>query len=160
MTLETLGSLDEAIINFQRALALKPDFVETHNNLGNVYRKMGQLEEAIECFEKADDAHSHASLLECVYALKQKGRFYELLDKIILKDKGNRGVAAISAFASNQFGCHDPYPFCNAPLDFVYINSLVSMKEQESGLSQALQKQIEENILKFNLRPVDCNYDF
>ena len=27
-------------------------------------------------------------------------------------------------------------------------------------LVHILQEQIEENILKFNLRPVDCNYDF
>ena len=27
-------------------------------------------------------------------------------------------------------------------------------------LVHILQEQIEENILNFNLRPVDCNYDF
>ena len=27
-------------------------------------------------------------------------------------------------------------------------------------LVHILQEQIEEKILKFNLRPVDCNYDF
>ena len=33
----------------ERALQLKPDFAEAHNNLGNIYREMGKLDEAAEC---------------------------------------------------------------------------------------------------------------
>ena len=64
--------------------------------------------------------------------------------QIILEDTTNVGVAAISAFASNQFGCHDPYPFCNSPMDFVSVNSIASTTEKESGLLHEIQKQIAE----------------
>ena len=37
----------------RRALELEPDFAEAHNNLGNVLRALGQLEEAEACFERA-----------------------------------------------------------------------------------------------------------
>ena len=89
--------------------------------------KLDRLEEAVECFEQADINHSRPNLLECVYSLDQKDRFYELLEKITLEDKTNRGVAAISAFASHQFDRRDPYPFCTAPLDFVHVNNIASI---------------------------------
>ena len=44
------GQLDQAITGYARALALKPDMMEGHNNLGNALRKKGQLDQAIACF--------------------------------------------------------------------------------------------------------------
>ena len=39
------GKLDEAVAQYQRALALKPDFAEAHNNLGNALKDQGKPEE-------------------------------------------------------------------------------------------------------------------
>ena len=36
-----------------KALALRPDYIEAHNNLGNMLRDMGRLEDAIDSFGKA-----------------------------------------------------------------------------------------------------------
>ena len=107
-------------------------------------QKLDRLEEAIKSFDDADNDLSRPHLLECVYALGEKDRFYQALEEITLKDDTNRGVAAISAFASNQFDCRDPYPFCNSPLEFVYVNNVVSTVGQESGLHHGLQKQIAD----------------
>jgi uncharacterized protein (TIGR02466 family) len=112
--------------------------------LGAVLQDLGRLDEAVDCFERADTTLSRANLLECVYAVGEKDRFYRQLEKIILKDKTNVGVAAISAFASNQFYCHNPYPFCNSPMDFVSVNSVASTTEKESGLLHEIHKQIIE----------------
>ena len=38
-----LGQLGEAVTRYERAIAIKPDYVEAHNNLGNVLRELGQL---------------------------------------------------------------------------------------------------------------------
>src|SRR5208283_2012110 len=38
------GSVDEAIAHFQKALQIKPDYVEAHNNLGNALFKKGNVE--------------------------------------------------------------------------------------------------------------------
>ena len=35
MRLKDQGKLDEAVACYRRALELKPDFAEAHNNLGN-----------------------------------------------------------------------------------------------------------------------------
>jgi 2-polyprenyl-3-methyl-5-hydroxy-6-metoxy-1,4-benzoquinol methylase len=38
--------LDDAVAEYQRALALKPDFAEAHNNLGTAFHDQGKLAEA------------------------------------------------------------------------------------------------------------------
>jgi len=77
-----------------------------------------------------------------VYAGGEKERFYRELEKISLKDQINLRVAAISAFASNQFDCQDPYPFCSNPMEFIYTNNIGSITGKESGLLQEIQEQI------------------
>ena len=45
--------MDEAIACYRRALEVKPDHVEAHNNLGIVLKDQGKLDEAIACFRRA-----------------------------------------------------------------------------------------------------------
>jgi tetratricopeptide (TPR) repeat protein len=45
--------VDEAIIQYQTALQIKPDFAEAHNNLGNALLKVGRRDEAIAHFQEA-----------------------------------------------------------------------------------------------------------
>jgi protein O-GlcNAc transferase len=52
---------------FRRALQLKPHFAEAHNNLGNVLKDQGKLDEAVSCYERAlqlkpDGAAEHNNL--------------------------------------------------------------------------------------------------
>src|SRR5438045_453178 len=50
------GDLDRAIELYRQAVAIKPDFAEVHNNLGNALRLAGRLDEAVECYRRAIDA--------------------------------------------------------------------------------------------------------
>ena len=47
------GRLDEAVACYRRALELKPDFAEAHNNLGNTFKGQGRLDEAVACYRRA-----------------------------------------------------------------------------------------------------------
>ena len=157
--LKDLGRHEEAATHCQKTINLKPDFAEAHYNLGVALQSLGKPEDAVAAYHKAlglKPAYpmAYTNLLECVYTLGDRDRFYQELEKIILEDTTNVGVAAISAFASNQFGCHDPYPFCNSPMDFVSVNSIASTTEKESGLLHEIQKQIAELKLDSRSQPL------
>ena len=46
ITLQQLGRLDDAEASYKQVIALKPDSVEAHNNLGNILKELGRLDEA------------------------------------------------------------------------------------------------------------------
>ncbi len=46
------GKLDEAVACYRRAVELKPDFAEAHNNLGNAFKDQGELDEAAACYRR------------------------------------------------------------------------------------------------------------
>ena len=48
-----LGSLDIAIENYTQALKINPDFVEAHNNIGNVLRQKDELQAAMKSYARA-----------------------------------------------------------------------------------------------------------
>ena len=61
------GQVDEAIAHYRKALEIKPDYAEAHNNLGNALAGRGQVDEAIAHYRKAleikpDYAEAHYNL--------------------------------------------------------------------------------------------------
>ena len=47
------GNLEKAINAFEKAISIKPNYAEAHNNFGNALKEQGRLEEAIQAFHKA-----------------------------------------------------------------------------------------------------------
>jgi protein O-mannosyl-transferase len=75
------GLADEAIVQFQKAVAIRPDFAEAQNNLGNCLLQKGRVDEAITHLRKAlevlpDYAQAHFNLGN---ALLQKGQVDEAI---------------------------------------------------------------------------------
>ena len=75
------GRLDEAIVQYQKALEIYPDSAEAHNNLGSALFQKGRVDEAIAQYQKAlqinpDHAQAHYNL---GIALMQKGRVDEAI---------------------------------------------------------------------------------
>jgi tetratricopeptide (TPR) repeat protein len=61
------GNVDEAIVQYQKALQIYPDYAEAHYNLGCALLKKGNVDEAITQYQKAlqitpDDAGVHNNL--------------------------------------------------------------------------------------------------
>jgi Flp pilus assembly protein TadD len=66
-TLKELGRLEDAEASCKKAIELKPDFAEAHNNLGNTLNELGRLEDAEASCKKAielkpDLAEAHSNL--------------------------------------------------------------------------------------------------
>ena len=67
--------------SYRRALELKPDFAEAHNNLGGAFKEQGRLEEADACFRRAlelkpDYVEAHSNLGS---VFKDQGRLEEAI---------------------------------------------------------------------------------
>ena len=67
IVLRAQDKLKEAAASYERAILLKPDYVNAHNNLGNVLKLLGNRDKARTCFEQAlhhkpDNADTHYNL--------------------------------------------------------------------------------------------------
>ena len=51
--IQEVSKKDDAIKCYEQAITIKPDYAEAHNNLGNAYIKLGELDKAIAAYEKA-----------------------------------------------------------------------------------------------------------
>ncbi len=142
--LRSLGRLDEAIVSYRMAYDADPDFDIARRNEGSTLQEHGRLNEAIDSLRKANTSLSRANLLECIFETMNKEEFYQELERIAVEDKVNIGVAAISAYASHQFGSEDPYPFCVNPLDFVSIKNIKTSSEEGRDLVGSVRNQILE----------------
>ena len=65
------GEADEAVACYRRALELKPDYAEAHNNLGIVLTAQGHLDEAVACGRRAlelkpDYPEAHKTLADAL----------------------------------------------------------------------------------------------
>ena len=70
------SQLQEAISCYERALALQPDLVEAHNNLGNALSQQGHFEEALASFQRVvqlrpDIAETHSNLSKVLLDLQR-----------------------------------------------------------------------------------------
>jgi tetratricopeptide (TPR) repeat protein len=75
------GQVDEAIIQYQKALEIDPEYAKAHYNLGNALFQKGRVDEAMEHYQKAlkiqpQYAEAHNNLGN---VLRQKGRVDEAI---------------------------------------------------------------------------------
>jgi protein O-GlcNAc transferase len=76
-----INAHDEAISHLQRAVDLKPDYVEALSSLGAIYVIQNRLDDAIACLQKANaiEPTSIQVLYNLGGALKRKGRLEEAI---------------------------------------------------------------------------------
>ena len=127
-SLMVLGHVEDALLNFQKATKFLSDTARTQFNIGNALQKLGRLEEALEAYELANQRKSNYRVLHCLYALNKRSAFVKRLQLVLKKDTTDRAIAAVSAFASNQWHIEDLYPFCKNPVDFIHLQNVLDSK--------------------------------
>ncbi len=73
------GRFTQAIVDFNRAVELKPDLEDAYYNLGLAYYKQGNLMQAVSSFNKAieinpQDTHAYNNRAIVYYQLKEYGK--------------------------------------------------------------------------------------
>ena len=140
--LRELGKLDEAVASYNKALVIKPDYAEAHYNLGTTFQMLERIEDALASYDLAQLPGARAKILECLFALGRYEDFYRELERLIKTESTNLRAAAISAFASQQLGHDDPYPFCKDPLDFVRVGRVCDSAEDTADLMDELVEDL------------------
>ena len=97
----TLGNIQkknykfhEAVISFENAIKINPNFSEAHNNLGNIKKSLNKKDEAIYHYKKAISLKNKniAALINLSSILKENNNYDELLEvyeKILNLDPNN-----------------------------------------------------------------------
>lgn len=80
--LNSQKKFEQAIINFNEALKINPNFAQAENNLGVTYQKLNNLDEAVLHFSKAIDLnHNFAEAQNNLgIVLKKKNKLNEAVD--------------------------------------------------------------------------------
>ncbi|MBF0466965.1 MAG: tetratricopeptide repeat protein [Nitrospirae bacterium] len=73
---------DKAIMDFEKAIKINPNFADVYNNLGGVYVKKGDNDKALSYFNQAIrlDPKFGAALLNRAYLLCRKGDYVQSID--------------------------------------------------------------------------------
>jgi TPR repeat protein len=99
-----------AVKFYNKALKADPSFVEAYDNLGRVYRSMGQYEDAIECYKKSIEIYPSGEMahqnLAVVYGIQQKYdealAEYKIMQEISSENpEGYFGAANINMLQEN-----------------------------------------------------------
>ena len=125
-TYNSVNKLDKAILNYEKALEIKPDYEEANFNLATILYKVGQFDKSAELFKKDRSAKSQNALLQCQFALNNQSSFYNQLDDLINQGNNNAVIGSYVSRSNIRYGMQRTNPFCNEPLEYVLKYDLSS----------------------------------
>ena len=105
--LQAQGKLDAAITSYRKALALRADHAETHNNLGLALQSLGDFDSAIESYRQAlslkpDDGVAMYNLGNALAAKGERDAAVECYRQAVKLDPGNASAAHLIAALTAQ----------------------------------------------------------
>jgi protein O-GlcNAc transferase len=145
-----VGDFKIAEFYYRQAIALQPDLVEAHNNLGDVLQKQGRLNDALKSYQEAikikpDYPYVYHNL---GYFFHQKGKFEEAIEayKKALKIKSDLAIThnnlGTSLKALNRFDAaiesYQEAIKIRSDIDYIYYN-LGAVLRDHNKIEAAIQ---------------------
>ena len=88
--------------------------------------RLNSYSEAIEHFHKTNYGLSKSHLLECLYYLGQKDKFYKHYRELIKRNIVNPLMASIGSHASIRFNVsNNENPFCTNPFNYIKKENII-----------------------------------
>ena len=133
------GRNKEAIDCFKKVLALDEGKESARYHLARMLVRLNYYSEAIEHFDKTNYGLSKSHLLECLYYLGDKDKFYEHYRELINRKIINPLMASIGSHASIRFNISNKEnPFCSDPFNYIKKQNITDNNELNDDLISSI----------------------
>ena len=129
------GKKEEAMDCFKKVLDLDEKKESSRYHLARMLVRLNSYSEAIEHFHKTNYGLSKCHLLECLYYLGQKDKFYKHYRDLIKRNIVNPLMASIGSHASIRFNVsNNENPFCTNPFNYIKKENITNNGELSEDL--------------------------
>jgi len=132
------GRYDESVKAYQHALSLDPDLPLANYSLAVYYYDSGDLQGALNHFQRSQYADWQERSLYCLYKTGQFEAFKQGLDDLKRSKDNSPFLATLAGHYAENFGTENDYNFCKNPLDFVFHTQIPELKGDSELLKQLL----------------------
>ena len=133
------GRNKEAIDCFKKVLELDEGKESARYHLARMLVRLNYYSEAIEHFDKTNYGLSKSHLLECLYYLGDKNKFYEHYRELINRKIINPLMASIGSHASIRFNISNKEnPFCSDPFNYIKKQNITDNNELNDDLISSI----------------------
>ena len=133
------GRNKEAIDCFKKVLALDEGKESARYHLARMLVRLNYYSEAIEHFDKTNYGLSKSHLLECLYYLGDKDKFYEHYRELINRKIINPLMASLGSHASIRFNISNKEnPFCSDPFNYIKKQNITDNNELNDDLISSI----------------------
>ena len=130
-----LNEIDNSIDCFKKVLDLDEKKESSRYHLARMLVRLNSYSEAIEHFHKTNYGLSKSHLLECLYYLGQKDKFYKHYRELIKRNIVNPLMASIGSHASIRFNvANNENPFCTNPFNYIKKENITNNGELSEDL--------------------------
>ena len=157
IVLQNKGKFKEAIINYKKAISLKPDFSLANRNIGTLYYDIKDYENAVIAFENSNEMDCGSYLLKCYYFLGDKENFCKLLEIMESKGEINATIGSFSARAKNKFAIQKKNVFVSEPFNYVLNLNLSDVYDFDSIFIQTAKDILEKNKVSYRFQNLLTN---
>jgi tetratricopeptide (TPR) repeat protein len=143
--LKKLSRFEESVKSYEKAIELKPDYVEARYNLGISLYTLMQYKKASEKFMLINHKSSQSYLLKCWYELNDQSNFINQLEKMLDQGQNNSVIGSLISRSKIRYGVHKQNPFCNEPLNYVLKTDLTKQCDFDNIFIQAAKNILNDD---------------